>query len=414
MKALPSANSAARSTTDASAVVQALDTPGLSTPSRAQAAKSSNAFALALWAEARRSVTGNATLSPLSLFAGLSLARLGAGGTTASELERTLRFEGPAATAYLATLRAIRPDPPSLESSVQLAARLFVDRNRPLDPAYVARSRSLGEAVEALDFQHFPEPARVHVNTWVSEQTHAKISELVPQGAVAADTKVVLANALSFSARWAKPFQIAETRPEPFHVSAKGAPNVPTLHMNESLGVGSAQGVKWLRLPYSGGTFAMTVVLPRQGQSLDDLERALDAPTLTRWLADPPLIPASVLVPKFRVHTPEALSLSQVLRAMGITAAFAASSADFSPMTGATAPQDRFFIRDVFEQAVVEIDENGTEAAAASALSQSAGAQLATQKPAEFRADRPFLFLISEVEHDTLLFIGRVSDPTAG
>lgn len=350
-------------------------------------------------------------LSPLALFSALSLLRVGAAANTELELKQALHYEGPAESAFLGATRAATSA--SDEISLRLVARLFGEQSHAFKSSYVALSDSLGAPLSLLDIKHAPEAVREQINQFVSQQTQAKIPDLLPAGSIAADTRLVLGNALTFSARWAEPFDPARTDTRPFHVSAHSSRDSKTLHRQGQFAFANVKGVKLLELPYAGAQYSMILVLPKQGEPVASLERQLKDGGVEAWLRQLGPSTVEVSIPKFQLETPRSLALGRSLAALGIKSAFDAAAANFEPMNASTSAEDRLSVAEVFQRSVVTLDESGTQAAAATGVvMQAAGAALPGEKPQEFRADRPFLFFITDKAHGALLFLGRVVDPS--
>jgi serpin B len=356
----------------------------------------------------------NSSISPLAIFAGLSLLRSGAETSTASELKRALHFDGTAQTAFLGAGLAAASAASSGELSVKLVTRLFAEKSRVFAPAFIEQASLLGAPLQLESFKQAADGARDRINRWVSEETRGRVPDLLPPGSVSETTRLVLANALALSAAWTSPFDDSQTTPASFHLSAKVTREVPTLHGEGQYAFANVQGIKLLDLGYVGDAFSMLLVLPNEETDLRALESQLRAATLEHWAAQVKPTAVRVSLPKFSVETPHSWSASASFKALGVAAAFDSERADFSLITGSTRPEDRLFVSDVFHRALVTVDEKGTQAVAASALMvQAASAQLPTENRAEFKADRPFLFFIRHKGNGAILFIGRVAEPVA-
>jgi serpin B len=302
-------------------------------------------------------------------------------------------------------------DPKRTAYTLRVANRLFPERSYALQKPFLDRMTSIGAPAEALDFQHAPGPARQRINTWVAQQTNDRIRDLLPPPAINAETRLVLVNALYLLADWLSPFTREATRPVPFFGPGGERP-VPTMHQVATFKFAAADGVKVLEMNYVGGDLAMTLVLPDAREGLPALEQSLDARRLEGWTAA--LTPQKVVValPKFTIDPPSSLALADVLKGLGMRLAFDRDRADFTGIAAPPNPADRLVISNVFHKAFVKVDEKGTEAAAATAaVMQRAGAMPDPQRPQEFRADHPFLFLIRDLETGAILFLGRVTDP---
>jgi serpin B len=295
---------------------------------------------------------------------------------------------------------------------VKLVTRLFAEKSRVFAPAFVEQASLLGAPLQLENFKEAGVGARDRINRWVSDETHGRVPDLLPDGSITESTRLVLANALVLAAAWTNQFEETQTRSEPFYVSTKVTRDVATMHGEGQYAFASVKGIKLLNLGYVGGAFSMLLVLPKAGTGPSSVESELRSATLQHWVSQLKPTAVRVSLPKFSVETPRSWSVSPSLKALGITAAFDAERADFTGISGSARPEDRLFVSDVFHRALVTVDEKGTQAVAASALAmQAAGAALPSEQPEEFKADRPFLFFIRENDNGAILFMGRVADP---
>jgi len=230
------------------------------------------------------------------------------------------------------------------------------------------------------------------------------VRELVGQGVINNLTRLVLANAIYFKAGWVHPFEASATTPEPFYLLDGSTVDIPTMNQSETFALADMGDYRAVELPYLGGGASMIVLLPDEGQ-FKAVESRLSAEDIEAVLAA--LRPAQVALslPKFATET--AFNLNEPLKALGMVDAFDIERADFSGMTG----KPELYIGNVLHKAFVEVNEQGTEAAAATAVIMQL--RSAPQEAIEFRVDRPFIYLIRDGSTGSLLFIGRVVDPSA-
>ena len=290
-----------------------------------------------------------------------------------------------------------------------VANRLFGDERYAFREPYLAATREhFGAELERMAFRTAFEPARLAMNEWVAEQTHDRIRDLLPPRSITDETRLVLVNAVYFHGRWAREFDREATRDRPFFAEGREEVAVPTMHARGGR-YGEDDEVQILELPYQGDELAMTIVLPRDRDGLPALEERLDAELVARWssrLGDRGNL--EIQLPRFRIET-ESMSLREVLVALGMGVAFS-DGADFTAMT--EPGEVPLKIDDVFHRVFVEVNEEGTEAAAATAVVMveiaSAGPR---REPPRFIADHPFLFFLRDVRTGAILFTGRVVDP---
>ena len=278
---------------------------------------------------------------------------------------------------------------------------------------FVALTRDRYSApIEAVDFRTGFEPARLHINEWTASQTQDRIRDLLPPRSLNDLSRLVLVNAIYFRGTWRYRFPEDATRDQPFYPSAGAPAAVPTMRITARLGFARPDGAQILELPYVGDELSMVLLLPNERDGLGALEQALTAERLSGWIGA--LQPAQVEVelPRFRIDPPASVPLKDTLRTMGMPIAFT-PQADFTAMSAATTPDEQLYIDNVFHKAFVEVNEEGTEAAAATAVvmrARGGGAGAAPPTP-RFVADHPFLFLIRDTRSGAVLFMGRVADP---
>ncbi|TNM37363.1 serpin family protein [Nocardioides albidus] len=359
---------------------------------------------------------GNLVLSPYSVLVALGMTLTGAAGTTADEM-RTVLGVGDlgdrwhkgvnALAAHVEGLagRQERADGSKAELALSTANQLFGQR----DVAWAADfldllAKEYGAGLRTVDFEAAVERARTAINAWVEHETHDRIVDLVPKGAVDPSTRLVLVNAIYLKAPWEEPFEKGLTSAGPFH-RADGSVVDADLMRSSGLHASLARGDGWqsVALPYAGRDLAMTVVLPDEG-GLDRVEESVRSGGFAAFIAAGEPTAVDLTLPRWSFRA--GASLKEPLIALGMPAAFG-DDADFTPMT----EEDlSLVVADVVHQGFVAVDEEGTEAAAATAVIV---AETAAPVAVPFVVDRPFLFVVHDVEHGTPLFVGRVSDPTA-
>jgi len=381
-----------------------------------QAAAAINAFGLELFLRAGSpsagAGAGNAVVSPASIAIALSMARAGAVGQTATEMDAVLHDVATpghagwlnALDSALTTRTGTFKDATGadLPVTLRIANAPFAQRNMTLVPAYLdALASQFGAGLRLVDYQNDPEAARKAINAWVDGQTEQRIPELIGQGVLDNNTRLTLVNAIYLKAPWLTPFTAELTKPATFTRADGSTIEVPM--MVAQLDGRYAQGAGWqaVELPYVGGSLALTIIVP---DDLAPFEASLTPELLagiTGGLADSTV---NLTLPKFGVESH--LDLADVLAAMGMPTAFDGNRADFSGIT----TEEKLFISAVIHQANIDIDEKGTTAAAATAVVMGR-----TSMPADvvtLRVDRPFLFALRDLPTGTILFLGRVADPS--
>lgn len=378
------------------------------------------AFALDLYAVLSEDTDGNLFVSPYSVSQALAMTYAGASGETATQMADVLHFtlgqDGlPAAFQTLngdLTTRGTAgadPDRGYPPRSLQIANGLWGEQTFPFSTPFSDQlAEYYGAGLQAADFQNDPEGVRDEINGWVAEHTEEKIQDIVPEGAITEDSRLVLANAIYFYGGWLDTFDADRTADADFHLADGSTTSVPFMNQQDFFSYAEGDGYQVIELPYAGSQFAFTVILPDEGV-FDAVESALDAATLDAALAGFSNRELILALPKFEFEY--SASLADTLKTLGMTDAFDANLADFSGMLDASAPQP-LVIGDVLHKAFISVDEEGTEAAAATTVLM-AGAAAPTDPPLEVSIDRPFIFLIRDTQTGAILFIGRVMDPSA-
>jgi serpin B len=370
----------------------------------------SNQFALDLY-QRLRSKEGNLFFSPSSISTALAMTYAGAAGETEAEMAKTLHYQMSKKRLHEA-MNALQAfwKTPDKKTGIRLnqANRLWGQESNEFLPEFMAVTRDqYGAELARLNFAQ-SEAARETINRWVEEQTQDKIIDLIPAGAISSDTKLVLTNAVYFHGIWADPFKKKVTKDEDFYIAATDKIKVPMMHRSDEFRYGTSDDLQILELPYGNGTISMVVLLPRKIDGLADLEEKLTFRNLRIWTAGVHNEhKVQVYLPRFK--TTSQFELSGMLRAMGMESAFDANTADFSGMTGAK----DLFISAVIHKAFVDVNEEGTEAAAATGVIMAPTAAVIDEpkEPPVFRADHPFLFMIRDNRSQAILFLGRIMNP---
>ncbi len=354
------------------------------------------AFAVDLYHQLR-SAQGNLFFSPYSISTALAMTYAGARGDTESQMAQALHFElgqdvlHPAFAALEAHFAQIQTKG---DIAMYVANSLWPQIDCTFLPAFLELcQRFYGVKVTHVNYKGDPQGARQQINAWVEEKTRDKIKELLKP------RHLILVNAIYFKGNWAHQFDKQRTRDFYFCLNERDSVKVPMMEQKARFGYGETDDLQVLEMSYAGGDLSMIVLLPQDKTGLPALEAALAADALAKWTQDLPQMEVRVLLPRFKLSGE--FDLSKTLETMGMIDAFHA--ADFSGMTG----RRDLFISAVVHKAFVDVNEEGTEAAAATAVVMTRGAGMAPF----FVADHPFLFLIRENTTGSILFLGRVVDP---
>ena len=255
-----------------------------------------------------------------------------------------------------------------------------------------------------VDFAQAEAASRT-INQWVESQTNGKIKDLIPPGSLNALTRLVLTNAVYFKGDWVQPFQKRNTQEEDFTVSAQEKVKVPLMHQQTKMGYVGEKTFQVLELPYAGRELSMVVLLPKKADGLPQLEKAITVDKLSSLMSKLNVREVNAYLPKFKLET--SFGLNPTLEAMGMKRAFS-READFSGISSAEA----LYISAVLHKAYVDVNEEGTEAAAATGVLMKGHAARRPQPVPVFRADHPFLFLIRDTREGSVLFMGRLTNPS--
>jgi serpin B len=376
-----------------------------------QVAKGNTEFALDLYGKLKDDEDKkgkNIFFSPFSISSALAMTYAGARGNTAKQMADVLHFDDdqklhPAFAALINKLDVGKQK--GLE--LNIANALWGQQGyRFLDEFVALNNKNYGAGLKTVDFKDATEEARQTINKWVEKQTKDKIKDLFKPGVLGPLTRLVLTNAIYFKGDWVKKFDKRLTKNQNFFVTANKKVRTPMMTFSRSseleFNYTQTENAQILKLPYKGDKLSMVILLPKKVDGLADLEKALSPENLDKWLTGMRGTKLDVYLPKFKMTCE--FDLKRTLEYMGMPDAFAPAKADFSGMIG----RRELFIQAVVHKAFVDVNEEGTEAAAATAVEVTKGIP---KPPPVFRADHPFLFLIRDKVTDSILFMGRVVNP---
>ena len=391
-----------------------------------------NHFANSLYSRISQIQDGNVILSPSSLSLAVAMTMAGANGETAEEIADVLRISLPNDRVHEA-FQQLRSETKTGGVELRIANRLWGQQGYPFHSEFLATTDRCYDATLAeVDFQHDHEQARQSINNWIDLETAHKIPELIGSGMLGEETRLVLTNAVYFLGTWEQEFDVERTHDVAFFVNCRRSASVQMMEQTDmfqygefddlqvlemsyrSQGVsfqveedGDAKFVRTVDIPGRGSDFSMCVLLPRIGIDLVQLESQLSPGTLQKWTTLQ-TSEVHVTIPRFRIEL--GVDMTELLTGMGMERAFTPSLANFTPMTPHPAGM---FLGSVVHRAFVDVNERGTEAAAATGILMAAGCAMEPEPPKEFRADRPFLFLIRDRRTKQIHFMGRVTEPAA-
>jgi len=374
-----------------------------------------NKFALDLYANLK-SREGNLFFSPYSISTCLAMAYSGARGNTAKQMANTLHFDfAPTQTAGPMGELEKQLNAPQSQTwhdwvELHTANGLWAQQGHPFLPAFItAAQQDFDASVQQVDFQTQSEPVRNDINTWVSEKTKGKITDLFPKGSLNPDSRLVLVNAIYFKRKWRTVFETNDTTDAQFYTRATIPVQVRMMSMTEDFRYADTNGLQLLEIPYFnggyGGELSMIILLPEKIDGISKLEKILNTLSLKSWMSLLDEKRVRVFIPKFK--TTQEFSLGNNLQTMGMRDAFS-DDADFSGIDG----MRDLYISAVVHKAFIDVNEQGTEATAATGSMLDTAGIPRSNPPPVFRADHPFIFFIWDTQAGSILFLGRVNDPT--
>jgi serpin B len=371
---------------------------------RAAVVKGDTEFALDLYGKLR-SREGNLFLSPFSISTALAMTSAGARGKTLEQMTSTLHLPDqrrlhPALSALLGEVNAGRKKG---DYQLSTANALWGQKGYHfLEPFLRLNREYYGAGLREVDFVRDTEGARKTINAWVEKQTNDKIKDLLKEGVLDSDTRLVLTNAIYFKGDWQSHFKRDQTRTRAFHLAGGKSVKAPLMYQKGKFNYHEGRGLQVLEMPYAGKNLSLVALLPARADGLEALEKDLTPKKLAGWLEGLHPRIVEVTFPRFKV-TAE-FSLKPALSALGMELAFSRTNADLSGMDGTR----KLYISAVVHKAFIDVNEKGTEAAAATGVVVRDRSKPRTY---QFRADRPFLFLIRDRRSDSILFLGRLANP---
>lgn len=386
--------------------------PDISGPDLALQVEGNSRFAFDLYHQLRQG-DDNLFYSPYSISLALAMTYAGARGETEKQMADTLHFnldQGRLHSVFNGLDIELNKRGEGAKGKDEEGFRLNIvnaiwgqEGYEFLSPFLDALAENYGAGLRTLDYVGAPEESRITINDWVSDQTNAKIKDLIAQGIIDPATVLVLTNAIYFNAAWRYPFSENMTEDGPFYLLDGNMVTVPMMRKTESYGYAEGDDYQAVELPYDGGELSMVIFFP-QATRFEAFENALDGNRVADIIKRIEYQQVALTMPRFTYESK--FMLKKALSDMGMPVAFT-GGADFSGMNG----ERSLFIDEVIHQAFVDVDEAGTEAAAATAVIMKEMA--APAEPKQVTIDRPFIFLIRDIKTGTILFVGRVMNPRA-
>ena len=389
-----------------------IETPEISGSDQSSLTDANSAFAFDLYRQLKDR-EGNMFYSPYSISAALAMTYAGAVGATAEQMAAALHFDLPQDNLHhafncLDNELARRGEGAEGKDGegfrLNVVNALWGQKDYEFKVAFLdTLAENYGAGLRVLDFSNEPEPSRITINDWVSEQTEDRINDLIQPGGITPLTRLVLTNAFYFNAAWESKFTEEATKDLPFYILDGGSVTVPMMRQTETFGYTEGDNYQAVEMPYDGKELSMVVLLPAKDK-FNEFEESLDYKQAGRIIDSLNDRRVKLTMPKFEFESD--FSLKQALSALGMAEAFS-GGADFSGMTG----RKDLFVSAVIHKAYVDVDEKGTEAAAATAVTMKLTSVRPVDEPVVFRADHPFVYLIRDVQTGSILFMGRIVDP---
>jgi serpin B len=386
-----------------------ITSPDVSPSEQALLVEGNSAFAFELY-QALREQEGNLFYSPHSISVALAMTYAGARGETAQQMADTLNFIleqerlHPAFNWLDAELASRGEGAQGKDDegfSLNIVNAIWGQKDYEFLSDFLdVLAENYGAGLRILDFANETEKSRLAINDWVSDQTEERIKDLIPEGILSPATALVLTNAIYFNAAWKYPFNENMTADGPFYLIDGGQVTVPMMEQTEAFGYTDGEGYQAVELLYDGDGLSMVILLPEYDQ-FEVFEEGLQAAKVSDIMSDLQSTGVTLTMPKFEFESE--FNLNDTLKDMGMPAAFS-GGADFSGMTGTR----DLYIRAVLHKAFIAVDESGTEAAAATAVVME---EEAPEPLVELTIDRPFIFLIRDIETGAIIFVGRVLNP---
>ncbi len=370
-------------------------------------ARDNTLFALDLYKHFKMT-DGNLFFSPFSIFTALAMTWAGARENTAVQMAETLHFTEKPAQFHrsigdlISQLNAVQKE---TDVELSIANAIWAQKGYPfLNEFFWIVQQSYQADLKQVDFSSAAESARQAINAWVGQQTNEKIKDLLPPKVLNALTRLVLVNAIYFKGFWDNQFKSRDTREMEFWLLTEVAVKVPMMHQEHQFGYWENDWLQIIEMPYKEESLSLIVLLPKEKTGITDLEQRLNFENMMAWQSRLRKRKVIVFFPKFKIESQ--FSLGQTLASMGMPDAFDPELADFSAMVG----QKELYISAVIHKSFLEVNEEGSEAAAATGV--VVGVTSIAPSPPIFKADHPFVFFIRDNKSQSILFIGRMLNPS--
>ncbi|MBN2747111.1 MAG: serpin family protein [Bacteroidales bacterium] len=366
-------------------------------------------FAFDIFNQISSKSNDNIFISPFSISTALAMTYVGAAEKTEEEMKTTLHFGENSLDFHKAYSAYVQQLESNAAGNIQLsiANKIWTQKKYELKPQFITTNREayLSE-IAKMNFAEKPEESRLEINRWIEDKTKEKIKDLIPFGMITSDTRLVLTNAIYFKGDWANQFEKENTKDKPFYTLDNTETPIPFMHNRLELRYFERNEYQLVMLPYQGQKHSMVVVLPSKKSGIEKAA-AMMSTNLFSDLAKSRQQDVIIELPKFKIL--QSVNLNEPLKELGMKQAFS-EAANFSNMTKI---DDDLHISAVLHKAFIEVDEKGTEAAAATAVIMTVECTIVSNPklPVSFIANRPFLFYIIDNQTNAILFMGKMMNP---
>ena len=368
-----------------------------------------NAFGIDLYNKLN-SAEGNLFFSPYSISSCFAITYVGAGKDTRKQMGDVFHFPAEQEKCNLGFLNLnekFKSIQKKGDVELSIANALWVQNDYIFLNEFLNMIKKYYEAtIENVDFKNNAKQIGGKINKWVEEKTRNKIKDIISGDGLSPNDKIVIVNAIYFYGKWAKQFKKYQTTDLPFWTSLSSSTKVPMMQQENNFRYGEDKSIQILELPYKGNDLSMVIFLPEQRDGISQLEKKLTFNNINLWMQNVSTCEVNVYLPKFKIEL--TFGLNQILNSMGMPDAFDLKKADFSGMADIK-KSEPLYISEAIHKAFVDVNEEGTEAAAATAI-RMATTESMPPKPKVFRADHPFIFIIRENSSGSILFIGRITN----
>ncbi|MFP4556730.1 MAG: serpin family protein [Bacteroidales bacterium] len=365
-----------------------------------------NRFALDIYKQFAAQDNQNIFFSPYSLSTAMGMTYAGAKGETKEQIAQAFHFPIDDSDLHekLGSMKSQLERLSSEGVEVSIANQLWADEEYRFKWLYLWKvKRAYSAPIERMAFRSKPNDSRLEINSWVEEKTNNRIVDLLPKGSISDMTAMVLTNAIFFKGQWEEKFDEKKTAQAEFKAIKGSAVECKMMKRKGKYNLYKGNDIKLLELPYDGKDFSMLVLLPNEGTPLSKIEKGMKLEDLNHYISLMKQTEVQVSLPKFKFDAE--YQMKPILAEMGMTNPFS-NYADFTRMSG----KSDLKIDEIYHKAFVEVSEEGTEAAAATAV---VIVRKSATVPEEFVANRPFMFIIRDNNSGNMLFVGRVTNPNS-